>query len=130
MIPVIQSPAERPMFDVSLMRRMIAVTLAGLVIFLSTSFAGAGTLVPLVDTGGSGGGGLTVADMLRGDLSPVAIVEEVVEEPATLTVAEMLRGGNSPVDAAPEIAVTETQGELTVAEMLGGGQSPIVSGVV
>ena len=69
--------------------------------------------------------------MLRGDLSPVAITEDIAitEVQAPETVAEMLRGENSPVDAAPEIAVTDVQRTETVAEMLGGDQSPIAHGL-
>lgn len=132
MTPLQPSPDARPMIDSRLVRQMIATTLAGVLVFLSAAFAGAGTLAPVVDSGSSGSGGITIADMLRGDLSPVAITEDIAitEVQAPETVAEMLRGENSPVYAAPEIAVTDVQRTETVAEMLGGDQSPIAHGLV
>ncbi len=127
MTPLQPSPDARPMIDTRLVRQMTATTLAGVLMFLSVAFAGAGTLAPAADTGGSGSGGITIADMLRGDLSPIAITEDVAvtDVQAPETVAEMLRGENSPVDATLEIAVTDVQGAETVAEMLRGDYSLI-----
>ncbi len=96
---------DRPPIDARLVRRMIATMLAGILVFLSSTFASAGTLAPMVDAGGGGGGG-------------------------SVSISDMLRGEYSPVDVTQEIVVTEVQGTMTVAEMLRGDLSPIVTDIV
>ncbi len=101
MFPRLYLSGARPTIDARMARRVIATTLAGVLVFLSSTFASADTLVPVVDTGGGGGGGGSVAifDMLRGDYSPIAVSQEiaVTEVQGTVDVAEMLRGGLSPI---------------------------------
>lgn len=109
-------------------RVAIATALAGLMLFALSSFAGAQTLVPSVDTGGSGGSdNRTVSEMLRGDYSPIDIGSPiaVTEVSAPMTVSEMLRGDLSPIDTGPEVAVVEAQSVESAEEMLRGDLSPI-----
>lgn len=126
------STDARPMIDPRLVRQMIATTLAGVLLYMSASFAGADTLAPSVDTGGSGSGSVDITDMLRGDYSPVAVTEEiaVTDVKTPISVADMLRGDYSPVGATQEIAVTDVQGSVDIVEMLRGDQSPIATDVV
>jgi hypothetical protein len=117
--------------DRSLRGRLTRVIAAAVVIAMllvsQVTFAGAGALVPAVDTGGPGGGSLDVAEMLRGDNSPIDTTETVAvtKTQQSISVAEMLRGDNSPIESEPEIAVTRI---LTVAEQLRGDLSPIALG--
>lgn len=100
MTPLRRPPDSRAAIDGRLVRQMIATTLAGLVVFLSTAFAGAGTNPPNADTGGSGGGsGITIVDMLRGAYSPIFEGPEVAATDviAHRSVADMLRGDYSPI---------------------------------
>lgn len=127
MTPLQPSPDVWPMIDPRLLRQMIATTVAGVLVFLSVALAGAGTLVPAADTGGGGADGVSVADMLRGEYSPVEASSEiaVIEVEAPETAADVLRGDYSPIDAALEIAVTDGQSAESVAGMLRGDYSPV-----
>lgn len=107
-----------------------AATIVALALLLSQAgLAAASTSVPAVDTGGSGGSGQSVSEMLRGNYSPVDVQQAIAitEVQSPLSVAEMIRGDLSPVDAAPEIAVVPS---LSVADQIRGDLSVIPIGDV
>lgn len=114
--------------DTSLIHRFARVAVALAFVTVAGGATAASAHPPAADSGGPGGAvGDEVAEMLRGDYSPIAVSDEpaVTATSSETTIAGMLRGEYSPIESSSEVAVVVPSSDLTVAEMLRGDLSPI-----